>query len=1459
MRAKPLTRVVVLVVTSFIIGVLIFGAHGYQLSRMERSVLSRAAQAEKDGDFREAERLYREHLDLVPNDRDAKLKHADVLLKGSENFNYQELVARQELATQAYSELLNSPTGDHESLRPHREIRRRLAELLVELRHYVEARQSLEILLQAESEDGALHFLMGLCQEESDEPRRAVASYKSAISYHAPQRLEAYQRQAILLLTQLERPDEAERVINEMVNSQPEDYRVHLEHGRYLRRFGRYLPRFKKTPEAALKAAKEDLERALKQKPSEPAIYLELAETEIAQVPPNLDKAHRILDDGLKIMPSESSLHRALALLEELAGRRDKAIESIRHSLQKLPDQVILHWALARLLAERGDTTDLLAEIEELKRLNLNNLIVRYIEAHYHVNLSNWTKARDSLIKLQADVAGWPDFKPVMSERDEFLVDFKAQVINLLAQCHGHLGDSERQRDAYRRAVRANPKLQAARLGLANTMIERGEIDQAIDEYRKLIGQFPQAAGRLVYLLIARNLQQPPAQRDWTEVDQLIKKVIQGSAPEANEWVLLQVEKLLAQDKIGEAQALLDEARSRSPGTVGLWIKASDLLRRQRKFTEAQTLLKQAQKAAGDSVDLRVEQAHLLIAEGRADVSAALKRIAQDSASFKHGEHRRLLEALAGAAVQANDIALATNLWEEVTKLDPADIAPQLRLLELAYRAAETSALPKVKDARAIENRLDEIKAIEGADGTIVQQQEVLHRLWQVQNTVDALEQAKLRNSTRLLIDALRSRHPDSPLVPFALAQLAEQESSQADLNGDKRRKAKDEAATYYIRAIELGQTHLPVIRHCIDLLYELGRADEVTQLRDRIPSALLPSLNFQSQANETEAALRKAIDSARAEPNRWLALVQFLTQTKQMKKAEEALGQAEQVLKDRSAEEALGLAQCCEIVGQSYRMSRQDEEKTKTWYAKANEWYRKARGMKPSDPTIMRGVVEYLLRTRQLQDAAGQLTAILETSGTDPKRTAETAWARRRLAQVLLSSNDDRQRSKALTLVGPIIRDIEGQEAANQAGKNVEDMRLVARVYQAQKTTTYHVKARAILEKLTAANLANTEDRFLLALMYGNDGEWAKAHDQYRQLLTQAENTRDPEVLGRRPDYIAQFIIDLLKHFQSAQEQQDLSEAQELINKLRAISPGNLGAVVLEGQIYKAQRRIDKVVELIEDYAKRPNPPPLTLQVLAKMAEEEANRPELSEQLLRQLVKQADQAQNRFALAIFLSRYGRVKEALDACEPLWQGGTNVEAFIRETINVLFKLPGKRDRSQIDRVADWLQRGLEQKPNSSILMIGLASLRDHQERYPEAEALYRQAINQDGENYIPLNNLAFLIALQNGAPGGALDLINRAIKRGGPLPELLDTRGYIYIKSGDSQHALEDLEKACSLDPSGPKYLHLAQAYILANNKKAASEAFTKARSTGLKPEILHTLETPAYNDTLNALKDEVK
>ena len=59
-----------------------------------------------------------------------------------------------------------------------------------------------------------------------------------------------------------------------------------------------------------------------------------------------------------------------------------------------------------------------------------------------------------------------------------------------------------------------------------------------------------------------------------------------------------------------------------------------------------------------------------------------------------------------------------------------------------------------------------------------------------------------------------------------------------------------------------------------------------------------------------------------------------------------------------------------------------------------------------------------------------------------------------------------------------------------------------------------------------------------------------------------------------------------------------------------------------------------------------------------------------------------------------------------------------------------------------------------------------------------------------GGDVVSLNNLAWLTVLKDAKETGpALDLINRAIKLKGPLPDLLEHAGaVIYLKAGAFQY-----------------------------------------------------------------------
>ena len=726
-----------------------------------------------------------------------------------------------------------------------------------------------------------------------------------------------------------------------------------------------------------------------------------------------------------------------------------------------------------------------------------------------------------------------------------------------------------------------------------------------------------------------------------------------------------------------------------------------------------------------------------------------------------------MLEELAKEAARLDDHTLVTDLWSQVAKLDPNDLEPQFHLFDLALQG---------KNKADIENRLNEIKRIEGAEGSNGKYREALYIRWQSANTTDLKEQANLRNTARLLLKDLRLLRPDWPQIPRTLAELARADLSQPDLSTEEKTLKINEAADWYLEAIKLGQRDTDAIRQATDLLYATGRNKEAISLWTELSttgaagSALLlqcslealrhrdlegalelarkakaanPNDDFQVRRwlalrlidkqllTDAENELREAVAAVPLDPARRIALVELLTLTKQLEKAEKAVHDAESALREKP----LGPARCCEVLGRAYKTAAQDNQKSKFWLDEAGRWYIAAQRAQPNDLMVTRQYFDFLFGSGRIPELESWLNTILGNK--EPKNAEKRALARRYKALTLLASKDAEQRRKA----------------------------------------------RDVLEEISQTNEAGPEDRFTLALMYSNDGDWTKARNMYKRLVAETDNTPDLTISNRRPEYITQFIDELLRHFQSDQSPELLNEAQDLITELKALRPDAFSVVAFEARLLKARNEMDKAIELIQSAARRPN---LT-------------------------------------------------------DPLWL----------DLVNLAEEL------GQANMAKDLLRQRLEQ-PRSSNFLSALASLRERQKRFQEAETLYAQVVKQGQGNAISLslNNLAWLKALRGVDLPEALELINKATANPGqiPVPELLDTRAVIYLKLGNVQKAIDDLNQAITLKPTAAKYFHLAQAYLQAGNKPAAVEALSKARPKGTTPDGLHPLEAPAYQQFIKDL-----
>ena len=192
--------------------------------------------------------------------------------------------------------------------------------------------------------------------------------------------------------------------------------------------------------------------------------------------------------------------------------------------------------------------------------------------------------------------------------------------------------------------------------------------------------------------------------------------------------------------------------------------------------------------------------------------------------------------------------------------------------------------------------------------------------------------------------------------------------------------------------------------------------------------------------------------------------------------------------------------------------------------------------------------------------------------------------------------------------------------------------------------------------------------------------------------------------------------------------EAKDLEEVQDLVDDLKQLQPQGLATLALQVELYVAQKQLDSAAKLIEEQAARPNLTPAALKTLANLAEK-YQKFELAEQVYQQLAKLPTAQFGKLELATFLGRRHQVKEALDICEPLWPTTHEPEMVAAFCIGVLDANKNLDLAPQVDRVSGWLEQALAKpasvNPKSKhLLVVGLGNIREMQNRYSDAEALY---------------------------------------------------------------------------------------------------------------------------------------
>ena len=152
---------------------------------------------------------------------------------------------------------------------------------------------------------------------------------------------------------------------------------------------------------------------------------------------------------------------------------------------------------------------------------------------------------------------------------------------------------------------------------------------------------------------------------------------------------------------------------------------------------------------------------------------------------------------------------------------------------------------------------------------------------------------------------------------------------------------------------------------------------------------------------------------------------------------------------------------------------------------------------------------------------------------------------------------------------------------------------------------------------------------------------------------------------------------------------------------------------------------------------------------------------------------------------------------------------------------------------QEDRAIAEYQKILERRPDNATAHTLIGMLDDSRQNYEAAAESYKKAIGKDQNSIIAANNLAWLYAVKGkGNLDEAVRLAQGVVQKNPNIPGFVDTLGWVYYKKGLYGAAVEQLQKAVSLDaqaakitnrsPSPNYRFHLGMALKARGDKDAA-------------------------------------
>ncbi|MDQ3130621.1 MAG: tetratricopeptide repeat protein [Acidobacteriota bacterium] len=400
---------------------------------------------------------------------------------------------------------------------------------------------------------------------------------------------------------------------------------------------------------------------------------------------------------------------------------------------------------------------------------------------------------------------------------------------------------------------------------------------------------------------------------------------------------------------------------------------------------------------------------------------------------------------------------------------------------------------------------------------------------------------------------------------------------------------------------------------------------------------------------------------------------------------------------------------------------------------------------------------------------------------------------------EVLLSINDDD--TEALMLRARV------KLQENKAEEAVKDLEEILKKLPSQKDALFYMtQARLALGQVDQArafigdlekyhpNFLKTKLLKIQAAFSGGESEAALrlanelyelAGNSFPNAETDAQDLQELRVRAKSARGLA--YLELGK----------IAEAKTDLQEIVKLSPNSSGAFVNLAKVYAAEGNLAEALNLYEKSLAADGKNFDALGGAVNVLIRQKQTVQAHGKIDQSLQQNAGKADVSAALHYLKSQIYAAENNAEAAE------TELKKSIEADENYLPAYSGYAAllvrRNQTDKAVEQYKLIVEKKPSASVYTL-LGILEDGRGNAPEAEKNYRKALEITPDAPIAANNLAWLLAENQGNLDEALMLAQKSVSQIQNSAGFYDTLGWIYYKKGLYTPAVEQLKKAVALD-----------------------------------------------------------